>query len=292
MIEVWNLFKYSFLGYGHYLVEEIVNPSWDNYFYALFFISLLVWGLEVFFPWRKNQKIIRKDFWLDTFYMFFNFFIFNMIAYIALSSAAENLFLYVLSFFSVELTSLQIFDVNSFPFVIRLLLFFVITDFVQWRIHRLLHSNKWLWNFHKVHHSVKEMGFAAHLRYHWMETVVYRTLLYIPLAFIGGYQVDDVIFVHLFALTIGHLNHANVRLSYGPLKYVFNNPEMHIWHHSKQLPVGNKHGVNFGISLSLWDYIFRTAHVPQSGRDLELGFDKDEKFPKDFLHQEMYPFKK
>ena len=67
---------------------------------------------------------------------------------------------------------------------------------------------------------------------------------------------------------------------------------MHIWHHSKQLPVGNKHGVNFGISLSLWDYIFRTAHVPQSGRDLELGFDKDEKFPKDFLHQEMYPFKK
>jgi sterol desaturase/sphingolipid hydroxylase (fatty acid hydroxylase superfamily) len=224
--------------------------------------------------------------------MFFNFFIFNMIAYIALSSAAENLFLYVLSFFSVELTSLQIFDVNSFPFVIRLLLFFVITDFVQWRIHRLLHSNKWLWNFHKVHHSVKEMGFAAHLRYHWMETVVYRTLLYIPLAFIGGYQVDDVIFVHLFALTIGHLNHANVRLSYGPLKYVFNNPEMHIWHHSKQLPVGNKHGVNFGISLSLWDYIFRTAHVPQSGRDLELGFDKDEKFQKDFLHQEMYPFKK
>jgi sterol desaturase/sphingolipid hydroxylase (fatty acid hydroxylase superfamily) len=35
---------------------------------------------------------------------------------------------------------------------------------------------------------------------------------------------------------------------------------MHIWHHSKKIP--NKYGVNFGISLSLWDYIFKpTTHL-------------------------------
>lgn len=289
MIEIWNLFKYSFLGYGNYLLEEIRRPSWDNYFYALIVVSVAVWLLEIIFPWRKKQGLFRKDFWLDVFYMFFNFFIFNLIVFIALSSAIEDLFLKGLSFFSIELHSLQLINLNELPFLVRLLLFFVITDFVQWRTHILLHKTPWLWNFHKVHHSVKEMGFAAHLRYHWMETLLYRTTLYIPLAIMGGFQVNDVIFVHLIALTIGHLNHANIKLSYGPLKYIFNNPEMHIWHHAKALPENHSYGVNFGISLSIWDYLFKTSFIPENGRDIELGFDGDEKFPTDFIHQELYP---
>mgnify|MGYP001216726420 CR=1 FL=1 len=287
-----TLFKESFIGYSNYLLVEIMRPSWDNYLYALIFVSVAVWLLEILFPWRKNQGWIRKDFWLDTFYMFFNFFIFNLIVFIALSSFVETKFLEILSFYSIELESFQVVSLNDFPLAVRLLLFFVITDYVQWGTHILLHKSPWLWNFHKVHHSVKEMGFAAHLRYHWVETLVYRTMLYIPLAVIGGFKVNDVIFVHLIALTIGHLNHANIKLSYGPMKYIFNNPEMHIWHHAKALPKGFSHGVNFGISLSIWDYIFKTSFVPESGRDIELGFEGDQVFPKSFLNQEIYPLKK
>ena len=287
-----NIFKESFLGYGNYILNEIAHPGWDNYFYALIGISLLVWLLEILFPWRKKQGWFRKDFWLDAFYMFFNFYIFNWIVFIALSTIVETKFLALLSYFSIEIESLQLLELNELPLAVRLLLFFVITDFVQWRTHILLHKSSFLWNFHKVHHSVKEMGFAAHLRYHWMETLIYRTILYIPLAMIGGFQVDDVIIVHLIALTIGHLNHANIKLNYGPLKYIFNNPEMHIWHHAKALPGDRSYGVNFGISLSVWDYIFKTSFVPKSGRDVELGFEGDEEFPKDFLHQEMYPIRR
>lgn len=65
---------------------------------------------------------------------------------------------------------------------------------------------------------------------------------------------------------------------------------MHIWHHSKKLP--NKTGVNFGISLSLWDYLYKTNYIPSNGRDIELGFEGDENFPQDFVHQELYGFKK
>ena len=50
------------------------------------------------------------------------------------------------------------------------------------------------------------MGFAAHLRYHWMEPVVYKSILYIPIAIIGGFDAQDVAIVHFFALTVGHLN--------------------------------------------------------------------------------------
>jgi sterol desaturase/sphingolipid hydroxylase (fatty acid hydroxylase superfamily) len=153
----------------------------------------------------------------------------------------------------------------------------------------MLHRVPLFWNFHKVHHSVKQMGFAAHLRYHWMEPVIYKSMLYIPLAIIGGFTIQDVFIVHFFAITIGHLNHANLGWDYGFLKYIFNNPKMHIWHHSKQMP--NKYGMNFGITLSVWDYIFKTNYIPSDGRDIELGFEEDEKFPKDFIHQEAYPLK-
>jgi len=56
-----------------------VNPWYTNFFWGLIVISLFVWGLEVVFPWRKNQALFRKDFWLDGFYMFFNFFIFSIV---------------------------------------------------------------------------------------------------------------------------------------------------------------------------------------------------------------------
>jgi sterol desaturase/sphingolipid hydroxylase (fatty acid hydroxylase superfamily) len=40
----------------------------------------------------------------------------------------------------------------------------------------------------------------------------------------------------------------------------------------------NKYGVNFGISLSVWDYIFKTNYIPKDGRDIELGFNDEMSF--------------
>ena len=266
--------------------------NWENYFYGLIIISIVVWGLEVIFPWRKNQPLFRKDFWLDTFYMFFNFFLLNLIVLTALSNSAAVIFNDVLEIVGVSLSNFQLIEINTLSFPIRIFTFFIVVDFVQWWTHRLLHRFEFLWNFHKVHHSVKQMGFAAHLRYHWMEPVVYNSLRYIPLAIIGGFSAQDVAFVHFFNITIGHLNHANINWDYGWLKYILNNPKMHIWHHSKELPEERKFGVNFGLTLSIWDYLFKTNYIPHSGRDIEIGFTGDENFPKDFLSQEMYPLSK
>ena len=70
-------FMWETAGYGDYLIREMIHPSWSSYFYWLIAISLFFWSLEIMIPWRKNQGIIRKDFWLDAFYMFFNFFKMN-----------------------------------------------------------------------------------------------------------------------------------------------------------------------------------------------------------------------
>ena len=288
-----EIIKNSYSSYWNYLKQSVLmDLNWENYFYGLLIISLVVWGLEVVFPWRKNQALFRKDFWLDVFYMFFNFFLLNLIVLIALSNSAAEVFNDLLGLVGISISSFQLLEINKLPFAGRILLFFVVVDFTQWWTHRLLHRFEFLWNFHKVHHSVKQMGFAAHLRYHWMEPIIYNSLRYIPLAIIGGFSAQDVAFVHFFAITIGHLNHANINLNYGFLKYILNNPKMHIWHHAKELPEDRKYGVNFALTLSIWDYLFKTNYIPHSGRDLEIGFEDDENFPKNFLQQGVYPLRK
>lgn len=284
----WQIIQGSYTGYWNYLKAEILYPGWHNYFWWLVGLSLFVWLLEIILPWRKNQSIIRKDFWLDGFYMFFNFFLFSLIAYNAISNVAVQAFNDFLALFGIK--NLVAIEINTWPKWAQLLTMFVIADFIQWNVHRLLHRVPWLWEFHKVHHSVKEMGFAAHLRFHWMETIVYKSAQYIPLAMIG-FGLSDFFLVHIFATAIGHFNHSNLKITYGPFQYLLNTPTMHIWHHAKQLPEG-KYGVNYGLSLSIWDYIFGTAYLPHDGRDEPLGFKHDEKFPDGFWKQVIYPFKK
>lgn len=327
-----DIFVNGYKGYAGYLWHEISHPSWKNYFYWLIMVSLFFLVLEVIIPWRKKQPVLRKDFWLDGFYMFFNFFIFSLIIYNAASDVIVNLFndgIKSLTGFNMQGNN----PLNSFPIWAVLLIGFIVRDFVQWWVHRLLHKSDWLWQFHQVHHSVEEMGFAAHLRYHWMENIVYRTLEYIPLALLG-IGLYDFFIIHIFTLAWGHYNHSNISVNYkitggvvgallgiifsqgllglevltqdtlmgsiavlvgfiavgafvlGPImKYLFNSPEMHIWHHSYELPEERRYGINFGLTLAIWDYIFGTAYIPHTGRDIKLGFPGVDHFPHDFFGQ-------
>ncbi|WP_194852230.1 sterol desaturase family protein [Nonlabens antarcticus] len=283
-----DLFLNSFTDYGNYLWQEITQPAWDNYFYWLVGLSLLVFALEIWLPWRKDQKLLRKDFWLDLFYLFFNFFLFSLVGYNAISNIGVRIFTDGLN--SIGIDNIIALEVQTLPVWSQLLIMFVIADFIQWNIHRLLHRVPWLWEFHKVHHSVKEMGFAAQFRFHFMETIVYKTLQYAPLAMIG-FGIQQFFIVHMIGVFIGHLNHANLNWDYGPFKYILNNPKMHLWHHARELPKGYKYGMNYGLSLSIWDYLFGTAHVPYHDANLELGFPGDEDFPEDLGKQMLAPFK-
>ncbi|MCK8520935.1 sterol desaturase family protein [Aquimarina sp. D1M17] len=261
-------------------------PWYMNYFWGLTIISLLVWGLEIVFPWRKNQSIFRKDFGLDAFYMYFNFFVFTIVI-----SGVYKLLSLAFSGIGIQTKSLTIFDISELPMWLQLVIFFIILDFVQWFTHMLLHKYHFLWKFHKIHHSVKEMGFAAHLRYHWMENIFYKPLKTLGVMIIGGFEPEQAYIVHFLAITIGHFNHANIKITWGPLKYIFNNPVMHLYHHSYTLPQGS-FGVNFGISLSLWDYIFKTNYIPEDSGKIPLGFPGDQHIPSNFGGQVLYGFKK
>ncbi|PZX56529.1 sterol desaturase family protein [Algoriphagus chordae] len=279
----------GYYGYWNYFTGEILNPSWHNYFYWLVGASLVIYGLEILFPWRKDQPLIREHFWLDIFYLFWNYFLFALVAYNALSMVAVEAFNDFLGLFGI--TNTVAIKVDQLPGWLQLLIIFILRDFMQWAIHRMYHHVGWMWEFHKVHHSTREMGFAALLRYHWMENILYRTLEYIPLAMIG-FGITDFFIVHIFTLVLGQLGHANLKIPLGPFKYVINGPQMHLWHHAKELPETHPNGFNYGISLSLWDFLFRTNYWPSDDENLPVGLPDEEKFPEDFIGQTTEPFKR
>ncbi len=283
-----NAFIEAFKGTAEWTWSSIIFdvPWYTNYFWGLIVISLIVWLLEMAFPWRKEQSIIRKDFWLDGFYMFFNFFIFSIMI--------DGIYKMLgLVFGEIGLTSksLAILDISAWAPWLQLLIFFIILDFVQWFTHVLLHKYSFLWRFHKVHHSVKEMGFAAHLRYHWMENILYKPLKTFGVMIIGGFEPNQAYIIHFITIAIGHLNHANIKITWGPLKYIFNNPVMHLYHHAYLVPEG-RNGMNYGISLSIWDYIFKTNYIPEDSGTVEIGFEGEDQFPDDFIGQSLSGFGK
>jgi sterol desaturase/sphingolipid hydroxylase (fatty acid hydroxylase superfamily) len=280
----------AYTGYWNYFSNAVLNPSWHNHFYWLLCASIVIWLLEITFPWRKNQPSIRENFWLDAFYLFWNYFLVSLIAYNALSSVFVELFKDFMGLFGIK--NLVAIQVASLPNWLQLVLIFVLRDFMQWNIHRLLHHVPWMWEFHKVHHSTNEMGFAALMRYHFMENIIYRSLEYLPLAMIG-FGIHDFFIVHIFTLVTGQLGHANLYINLGPLKYFFNGPQMHLWHHAKHFPESHSKGFNFGITLSVWDFIFKTNYYPHDDVDLPVGLPEgDADFPRDFVGQIVQPFQK
>ena len=284
-----NIFVNGYAGYANYLVKEVLNPSWHNYFYWLVGASLVIWLLELCFPWRKDQPAIRQDFWLDLFYTFWNYFLFSLIIYNAASNVFVELFNDFLRLFGVK--NLVAIQLGGLPVWGQLLFIFVFRDFMQYFIHRLLHRVPRLWEFHKVHHSTEQMGFGGLLKYHFVENIVYRTLEYIPLAMLG-FGISDFFIVHIFTLITGQLGHANLYLPLGNFKYILNGPQMHLWHHARQMPTDHKYGFNYGITLSVWDYIFGTVHWPHNDPDLPVGLPPQEHFPHDFIGQTIEPFRR
>jgi sterol desaturase/sphingolipid hydroxylase (fatty acid hydroxylase superfamily) len=253
---------------------------------SLAVISVAVALAERLWPWRPQQRALRPALLSDLAHLVFNGHFLGVTLY-ALGVR------YALPVLDPWLKEQGLWGwvhrdaAAAWPLWAQIVVALLVTDFVHWCVHNLLHRVPFLWETHKVHHSVQdgEMDWIVSFRFQWTEVVIYKVLQYLPLAFFGfGHEA---VMVHaIFGTLIGHLNHANLDLSYGPLRYLLNSPRMHLWHHNYD--GDEKTTVNFGVILSVWDWIFRTAHMPPEPPS-KLGFPGVENFPKDFLAQEAWP---
>ncbi len=177
--------------------------------------------------------------------------------------------------------------VSGWPLAVQAVVAILALDFVQWNVHRLLHAVPALWRFHQVHHSVRdgEMDWIVSFRFHWAEVIVYKTVQYVPLALLG-FSGEALMAHAVLGTLVGHLNHANLDWGHGAWRYVLNSPRMHLWHHDADA----REVHNFGIILSIWDWIFGTASMPDRP-PRRLGFEGDAAMPPDFFRRSLWPLR-
>ena len=236
----------------------------------LFGLSLLFIIAERLRP-RRPQRLLRRGIWSDIAYLVFN---------------GEYLGVLVGVLFIPLAGKFDLAVMQGQPFWLQFIVLLLSFDFLQWCIHNLLHRVPVLWRFHKVHHSIVEMDWIGNWRFHWFEVVFYRSLLYIPAAILG-FSAPAMFWYGVVNTFAGHFAHSNLAGSVGPLKYVVNSPEMHLWHHNH--PDSGPVNRNFGITLSVWDWLFGTAHVPAHDPQ-SLGFEGIERYPKQLPGQWLAPF--
>ena len=177
--------------------------------------------------------------------------------------------------------------VQSLPFFVELFFAFFITDLFQYWAHRFFHSQHYLWRFHSVHHSTKNMDWLAGSRIHFIDIFVTRSFTFIPLYVFGFSEITFntyIIFMAVHAVLI----HANTRINFGFLKYIIATPQYHHWHHCVE---PEYYGKNFATIFPFIDKIFGTYHLPGSEWPKGTGLN-EANFPKGYVKQLIYPFTK
>ena len=253
------------------------------YWYWLLGVSLLFVLLERLRPARRSQGTLRPQLVNDLFYLAFHGHWYALLTGAWTGAIALRTREALAPYLPFAESGAAL---GRLPWVAQFAVYLVVSDFLQWCVHNLLHRVPLLWQFHKLHHSVRRMDWAANFRFHWMEVVVYRSLLYLPLALLGG-EGSALFAVAVFSTFWGHLNHANLDFGLGPASYVLNGPRMHLWHHD----ASDEGGVakNFGIVLSLWDWLFGTAYWPRDRAPARIGYPSDEEMPRDLPRQLLFP---
>ena len=157
-------------------------------------------------------------------------------------------------------------------------------DFGAYAYHWLMHRNRILWEFHKVHHSAPTLNAATIFRVHPVDIVLRTVAVGLVLGVVtgalrlcfgaeplaanlaSGFKLYAVLMAYLAVL-----NHSHVWLSLGPLEYLLNSPAMHAIHHSQEPRHFDR---NFASLFSIWDVLFgsfyKTTRRPEP---LALGVD-------------------
>jgi sterol desaturase/sphingolipid hydroxylase (fatty acid hydroxylase superfamily) len=155
-------------------------------------------------------------------------------------------------------------------------------DFIAYWRHRAQHS-RWLWPAHAIHHSDTRLTWFSLERMHPIDRLgtAVDTVLLAALGAPFWAQAANVFIRHYY----GYLIHADVPWTLGPLRWVFNSPAMHRWHHARDIEGS---GSNFATVFSVLDRAFGTLHDP-GVCDAPLGVRED--MGRGAIGQYLYPFR-
>ncbi|MGI4806947.1 MAG: sterol desaturase family protein [Janthinobacterium lividum] len=241
--------------------------------------AILFIALEKLSPHRRDQPILRPDFWHDGRYFIFNHLAIGIFLFMTVR-AVPSLFSWTIN------AGLQDWF-RSLPGVVQFAVVLVTADLMEYATHRAMHEIPFLWRFHAVHHSVERMDWMAGSRLHFLEPLVTRMAVMLPAFILGAGDAPLLCYIVWAGFQAG-LVHSNFGLELGPLKYLVATPLFHHWHHGSDKEAID---INYAAHLPVLDRLFGTYHMPTDRWPENYGVVGDP-LPKGIWRQFLYPFQR
>jgi lathosterol oxidase len=253
-----------FLGLDWFLLNLII--------YSVVFVPI-----ERLFARLPEQGIFRAGWRTDLTYFFISALLVQVTTILTLKPA--------MVFFDWAAVPAVQQTIRALPGIVQFALLIVAADVTQYWVHRAFHAVPLLWRFHAVHHSAEQMDWLAGSRLHLVDVAVTRGLTYVPIYVLGF--ADGPLFAYLVVVSAqATFIHANVRFTFGPLRYLVATPQFHHWHHAAEVEAMDK---NFAVHLPAIDVLFGTAYMPKRW-PRAYGIAGGQRPPSGYLRQLLWPF--
>ena len=260
----------------------------DTILRLTFFLSILIILImaEILFP-KKKRIHNRKDRWITN----------GLITLI--NTASVNIvhiaipLIAIVAAVDVSNGKMGLFNIINFPIWIEIILTVIILDFIIWGQHLLSHKIPFMWRFHRMHHTDRDLDVTTAVRFHPFE-IIFSMFIKITSIYILGASAIAVIIFEIMLNGMAMFNHANLRIPFrieNILRKFIVTPDLHRIHHSIYI---DEHNKNFGFSLSIWDKIFKCyLDQPRDGhKDMKLGLKWQNDKPTKLGWSLWIPFKK
>jgi sterol desaturase/sphingolipid hydroxylase (fatty acid hydroxylase superfamily) len=163
----------------------------------------------------------------------------------------------------------------ALPYWLKIIIGFVVLDFVIYMHHVLHHTLPTLWRLHMMHHADLDFDLTTGLRFHPIEVIISTVIKLAAVAALGVPPIAVLAFeVALNATSM--FNHSNIVIPVKAdrrLRLLVVTPDMHRVHHSVIIKETNS---NFGFNLPWWDRLFGTyKDQPDKGHtDMVIGLSQ------------------
>ncbi|KRB20129.1 sterol desaturase family protein [Mesorhizobium loti] len=246
----------------------------------IFGIKALLISALIFIPFEhlfheRPQKTFRKGLGVDLIYVLFNGFIIKV--------AVVLIAAYTLDAAAIVVPQSMMRAVGGQPVWLQVAEIILITDIGVYWAHRAFHKIPALWRFHAVHHGIEELDWLGAFHSHPVDAIATKAISLAPIFFLGFSDASIAAFsVIYFWHTL--LVHSNLRIPFGPLKWLIASPQFHRWHHANQREAYDK---NFAGQLPLLDMVFGTYNA--TGNKVPEKYGVDDPIPSSYFGQVGYP---
>lgn len=242
------------------------------------YLSMLIFAVIEYWKPRKMYGFFTRHKMEDGVWYVLNEIVYNALIGVFTYKAGQ--------WFELQFTTLNLsIDLKNLEIWIQFAIFFLVMDFISFLYHYLSHRGGFLWETHKIHHSITELSFISAFRHSWTSNIIQHSFF----AFMSGWMhVDETVrlWANIVFALICMFQHVNVHIQLPKiLEYFFITPKNHFWHHS--LHRHKSFGQNFGLIFAGWDHMFGTYYNPNHYNS-EIGLDQNPNYTS-FLNKMLHP---